>query len=113
MRWFGEWTGARDPYRGNDQGAMTPGVRLRGTADQADDRYIGFLDAIFHPGRLGPPPKSLAASRNRQPSRSCSRRQKAGERHPRVKVLRSASTRCVSVPADAEQQRQTTQTDEQ
>jgi hypothetical protein len=60
MRWFGEWTGARDPYHGNDQGAMTPGFGCA-NADQAYDRYIGFLDAIYHPGRLGPPPKTLEA----------------------------------------------------
>jgi hypothetical protein len=60
MHWFGEWTGARDPYHGRDQGAITPGFGCR-DADDAYDRYIGFLDAIFHPGRLGPPPKSLAA----------------------------------------------------
>lgn len=27
MHWFGEWTGARDPYRGGDQGAIPPGPR--------------------------------------------------------------------------------------
>lgn len=60
MHWFGEWTGARDPYHGSDQGSIPPGFGCR-DADEAYDRYIGFLDAIFHPGRLGPPPKSLAA----------------------------------------------------
>ncbi len=60
MHWFGEWTGGRDPYHGSDQGAIPPGFGCR-DADDAYDRYIGFLDAIFHPGRLGPPPKSLAA----------------------------------------------------
>jgi hypothetical protein len=60
MRWFGEWTGARDPYHGTDQGAIPPGFGCRDASD-AYERYVGFLDAVFHPGRLGPPPKPLPA----------------------------------------------------
>jgi hypothetical protein len=58
MHWFGEWTGARDPYRGTDQGAIPPGFGCA-NVDEAYDRYVGFLDAIFHPGRLGPPPRAI------------------------------------------------------
>lgn len=60
MHWFGEWTGARDPYHGGDQGAIPPGFGCRDAGD-AYDRYVGLLDVMFHPGRLGPPPRSLAA----------------------------------------------------
>jgi hypothetical protein len=99
MRWFGEWTGARDPYRGNDQGAMTPGFGCR-DADQAYDRYIGFLDAIFHPGRLGPPPRSLATPDG------------TDQDVPAIDGI--DPTICsVSVPADVDQQRQATRTNEQ
>jgi hypothetical protein len=55
MHWFGEWTGARHPYHGADQGAIPPGLGCR-DADDAYDRYIDFLDAVYHPDRLGPPP---------------------------------------------------------
>ena len=60
MHWFGEWTGARDPYHGSDQGAIPPGFGVR-DADEAYQRYIGFLDAMYHPGQLGPPPRALRA----------------------------------------------------
>lgn len=54
MRWYGEWTRAREPYRGSDQRAIPPGFECR-DADEASDRYVGYLDAIFHLGRLGLP----------------------------------------------------------
>lgn len=59
MHWFGEWTGARDPYHGSDQGAIPPGFGVR-DADEAYQRYTGFLDAMYHPGRLGAPPRSIS-----------------------------------------------------
>ena len=59
MRWFGEWTGARDPYQGSDQGAIPPGFGVR-DADEAYQRYVSFLDGMFHPGRLGPPPRPIS-----------------------------------------------------
>ena len=37
MHWFGEWTGARDPHHGSDQGAIPPGFGCR-DADDAYDR---------------------------------------------------------------------------
>jgi hypothetical protein len=58
-RWFGEWTGAARPRRGGlDQGPQTPGLH---SADQDDDyqRYVEFLDAMYEPGRLGPPAQPL------------------------------------------------------
>jgi hypothetical protein len=59
-RWFGEWTGARDPYRGDDQGAVPPGFGVR-DADEAYERYLQYLDLIFHPGRPGPVPRAIRA----------------------------------------------------
>jgi hypothetical protein len=59
MHWFGEWTGARDPYHGADQGAIPPGFGCA-NADEAYDRYVGLLDLIFHPGRPGPDPRPPA-----------------------------------------------------
>jgi hypothetical protein len=67
MHWFSEWTGARDPYHGTDEGSIPPGFGCR-DADDAYERYIDFLDAIFHPGHLGPPPKSLAAPDEKGPA---------------------------------------------
>lgn len=57
-RWFGEWTGARDPYHGSDQGAIPPGFGCAGP-DDAYDRYIALLDLIYHPGRPGVPPRPI------------------------------------------------------
>jgi hypothetical protein len=59
MHWFGEWTGARDPYRGSDQGAIPPGFGCR-DADDGYKRYVSFLEAMYHPGQLGPPPRSIS-----------------------------------------------------
>ena len=59
MHWFGEWTGARDPYHGSDQGAIPPGFGCA-NANEAYDRYVDLLDLIFHPGRPGPGPRQLA-----------------------------------------------------
>lgn len=58
MHWFAEWTGARHPYRGGDQGAIPPGFGCRDSGD-AYLRYVGLLDAMYHPGRLGPPPRTI------------------------------------------------------
>jgi hypothetical protein len=59
MHWFAEWTGARNPYHGADQGAIPPGFGCR-DANDAYDRYVSLLDLIFHPGRPGAPPGPLA-----------------------------------------------------
>jgi hypothetical protein len=59
MHWFGEWTGARDPYHGDAQGAIPPGFGS-GDAGEAYQRYVDYLDAIYDPGRLGPPRRPLA-----------------------------------------------------
>jgi hypothetical protein len=54
-RWYSEWTGAARPRRGGlDSGPMTPGQHS-GDVDDAYDRYIDFLDAIYQPGRQAPP----------------------------------------------------------
>jgi hypothetical protein len=54
-RWYSEWTGAARPRRGGlDSGPMTPGQHS-GDVDDAYNRYIDFLDAIYEPRRLGPP----------------------------------------------------------
>jgi hypothetical protein len=79
---------------------MTPGFGCR-DADQAYDRYIGFLDAIFHPGRLGPPPRSLAAPDG------------TDQDVPALDSIDTGNICSVSVPADADQQQQTTRTNEQ
>jgi hypothetical protein len=57
-RWFSEWTGARDPYRGGEDGALPPGFGSAGP-DDAYQRYISFLDLIFHPGQPGPEPQPI------------------------------------------------------
>ena len=54
-RWFGEWTGASAPYRGGmDSPPATPGLHSA-NADDAYDRYVNFLGAVYEPGKLGPP----------------------------------------------------------
>jgi hypothetical protein len=54
-RWFGEWTGSYRPRRGGiDSGPQTPGLHS-GNADDAYERYVDFLSAVYEPGRLGPP----------------------------------------------------------
>jgi hypothetical protein len=58
MHWFGEWTGARDPYHGGDQGALPPGFGCA-NASEAYDRYIALLGLIYHPGQPGPPPRLI------------------------------------------------------
>jgi hypothetical protein len=58
-RWFGEWTGASRPYRGGkDSPPQTPGLHSP-DFDDAYDRYIEFLAAVYQPGRLGPPRERL------------------------------------------------------
>jgi hypothetical protein len=60
-RWFGEWTGASRPFRGGkDSPPQTPGLHSAG-ADDAYDRYIEFLGAVYEPGRLGAPRPMLQA----------------------------------------------------
>jgi hypothetical protein len=58
MAWFAEWTGAREPYRADVPGSLPPGF---GSADVDDayQGYIGLLDAVFHPGQPGAPPRPL------------------------------------------------------
>jgi hypothetical protein len=54
-RWYSEWTGAAAPFRGGkDSGPQPPGF---GCADDGDayERYVGFLGAVYEPGRLGAP----------------------------------------------------------
>jgi len=59
--WLAEWTGARDPYRGSsDPGPLPPGFNVR-DANEAYQRYVVSLDDTYHPGRPGPPPRSLRA----------------------------------------------------
>jgi hypothetical protein len=58
MRWFGEWTGARDPYRGTEDGAIPPGFGSAGP-DDAYQRYVDFLALTFHPGQPGPEPRAI------------------------------------------------------
>ena len=59
-RWYTEWTGTARPFRsGKDDGPLAPGFGCA-NADEAYDIYIGFLDALYHPGRLGPPRLSLS-----------------------------------------------------
>jgi hypothetical protein len=58
MHWFGEWTAARDPYRGDEQGAIPPGFGCA-NADEAYQRYTGWLEMIYHPGRPGREPPAI------------------------------------------------------
>lgn len=54
-RWYSEWTGAARPRRGGlDSGPITPGQHS-GDVDDAYNRYIDFLSAVYEPGRLGAP----------------------------------------------------------
>jgi hypothetical protein len=58
-RWYSEWTGAARPRRGGTgSGSQPPGFGCR-DADDAYDRYIAFLAAVYQPGRLGPPRPAL------------------------------------------------------
>jgi hypothetical protein len=61
-RWYGEWTGNYRPRRGGlDDAALTPGLHS-GSEDEAYRDYLGFLDAVYHPGQLGAPPRALGRS---------------------------------------------------
>jgi hypothetical protein len=58
-RWYGEWTGAARPrHGGHGGGPQTPGLHSA-TADDAYERYIEFLSALYEPGRLGSPTQPL------------------------------------------------------
>ena len=60
MLWFGEYTGASDPYHGGAGGGpQTPGLHS-GDASRAYDEYVSLLDAIYHPGRPGPAPRPIS-----------------------------------------------------
>lgn len=60
-RWYSEWTGNAKPLRGGlDPVPITPGQHS-GDVDDAYERYIEFLDAIYEPGRLVPPIPPLQA----------------------------------------------------
>jgi hypothetical protein len=59
-RWYSEWTGAARPFRGGlDDGPQSPGFGCA-SADEAYERYVGFLEAKYEPGRLGPPLPALS-----------------------------------------------------
>ncbi len=59
-RWFGEWTGASAPYRGGkDSPPQTPGLHSA-TAEDAYERYLEFLGAMYEPGKLGRPRAMLS-----------------------------------------------------
>ncbi len=54
-RWYSEWTGAAMPFRGGlDPGPQPPGFGCR-DADEAYERYVGFLEAKYAPGHLAAP----------------------------------------------------------
>jgi hypothetical protein len=79
-RWYSEWTGASRPFGGADPGPMAPGIGCA-DADEAYDRYVGFLDAVYQPGRLGAPRLPVAeAGGVRARSRSWLRRWAAATR---------------------------------
>lgn len=60
-RWYSEWTGNARPLRGGlDTVPMTPGQHS-GSVDDAYERYIDFLDAVYEPGRQVPPIPPLQA----------------------------------------------------
>jgi hypothetical protein len=66
-RWYTEWTGAARPRRGGeDDGPMAPGFGCA-DANEAYDRYTGFLGAQHRPGRLGPPRRPAQAEANAGP----------------------------------------------
>jgi|SRR5215469_15580337 len=52
--WYNEWTGARDPFSGEQDGPQAPGTHAA-DIDDAYERYLGFLEAHYHPGKLSPP----------------------------------------------------------
>lgn len=60
-RWYGEWTGNYRPRRGGlDARPQTPGLHSA-DVDDAYDRYIDFLSAVYESGRLGSPVQPLQA----------------------------------------------------
>jgi hypothetical protein len=68
MHWFGEYTGASDPYHGGlGGGPLTPGLHA-GDADGAYRDYVSLLDAIYHPGRPGPEPRPIAPPPDETPA---------------------------------------------
>lgn len=65
-RWYSEWTGNARPRRGGlDPGPLTPGQHS-GNVDEAHDRYLDFLDAVYQPGQPGPLQASGVRDVNRQ-----------------------------------------------
>jgi hypothetical protein len=65
-RWFSEWTGAARPRRGGlDSGPMTPGMHS-GDVDEAYERYVDYLGAVYQPGRLGSPVQRLHEAQPRE-----------------------------------------------
>ena len=60
-RWYGEWTGAARPWRGGlGGGPQTPGLH-NADEDEAYERYVQFLGAVYEPGRIGSPAQPLYA----------------------------------------------------
>ena len=58
-RWYGEWNGAATPRHGGDGGGpQTPGLHSA-AEDDAYERYVEFLSALYEPGRLGSPAQPL------------------------------------------------------
>jgi hypothetical protein len=61
-RWYAEWTGAARPRRGGlDDGPQAPGLHSA-DADDAYERYVEFLAAVYEPGRLGAPRPPLQSN---------------------------------------------------
>jgi hypothetical protein len=54
IKWYDEWTGAREPFGADADGPQAPGLHTP-DEDEAYKWYVGFLEALYHPGRLGPP----------------------------------------------------------
>lgn len=52
--WYSEWTGAREPFGADLDGPQAPGSHSA-DVDDAYERYLAFLEAHYHPGKLSPP----------------------------------------------------------
>jgi hypothetical protein len=59
-RWYYEWTGARPPLSPGADGPPPPGIGCR-DVDEAYERYVGYLGAVYEPGRLGPPRRRFSS----------------------------------------------------
>ena len=73
-RWYSEWTGAAMPFRGGlEPGPQSPGFGCA-SDEEAYERYVGFLEAKYEPGRLGPPLPALSDDAGRVAPGSAMRR---------------------------------------